>query len=114
MRHIDPAGLPLVSNVRYIRIQSPNGPGDGLLEVYMKHHQIDVRAVWDEEAQVWVATSDDIQGLAIEADTLDLLRGKIVPAIEDLIEMNRLHSGLQEVTLMIRSEESTKVLIPCH
>ena len=34
---------------------------------------LDVRALWDEEARVWVATSDDVPGLATEADTVDAL-----------------------------------------
>ena len=32
-----------------------------------------VRAEWDEEAHVWVATSDDVPGLATEGDTLERL-----------------------------------------
>ena len=51
-------------------------------------HQIVVRATWDAEAQVWVATSDDIKGLAIEAATVELLEQKVVPAIQDLIDLN--------------------------
>lgn len=30
-----------------------------------------VRAEWDEEARVWVATSDDVPGLVTEADTVE-------------------------------------------
>lgn len=77
-------------------------------------HEIIVRAEWDDEAQVWVATSDDIQGLAIEADTIEMLKGKVVPAIEDLIETNGLDSELAEIPVKIRSEERTKVLNPCN
>ena len=29
---------------------------------------IEVSAFWDHEASVWVATSDDVPGLATEAD----------------------------------------------
>ncbi|MBP2447093.1 hypothetical protein JOH51_004532 [Rhizobium leguminosarum] len=35
----------------------------------MKHASIVVRADWDEKAGVWVASSNDIEGLAIEADS---------------------------------------------
>jgi predicted RNase H-like HicB family nuclease len=28
-----------------------------------------IRAEWDEEARVWVATSDDVPGLATEGET---------------------------------------------
>ena len=30
-----------------------------------------IRAEWDEEAQVWVASSDDVPGLATEEKTLE-------------------------------------------
>ena len=40
----------------------------------MKGKPLFVRAEWDEEARVWVATSDDVPGLATEALTMDLDR----------------------------------------
>lgn len=75
-------------------------------------HQIVVSAVWDADAEVWVATSEDIQGLAVEAATVELLKGKIVPAIQDLIELNGLETDLREIPVKIRAEEHTKVLVP--
>jgi uncharacterized protein DUF1902 len=39
----------------------------------MKHSTIIVRADWDDEAQVWVATSSDLEGLVTEAPTLEVL-----------------------------------------
>lgn len=47
-----------------------------------------VKAEWDAEASVWVATSDDVAGLAAEAPTLEKLRQKMLPMISDLIELN--------------------------
>ena len=44
-----------------------------------------VRADWDGEAKVWVATSDDV-GLATEAETFDALTAKIPTMIGDLLE----------------------------
>ena len=58
--------------------------------------RIVVQALWDEEARVWVATSADIAGLAIEADTLERLTEKVIPAIEDLIELNGIATDLKE------------------
>ena len=55
-------------------------------------HQIVVRAAWDAKAQVWVATSDDVQGLAIEAATVAFLGQKVVSALQDLVELNGLDS----------------------
>ncbi len=33
--------------------------------------------IWDEEATVWVATSEDVSGLATEADTIEALSQKL-------------------------------------
>lgn len=47
-----------------------------------------VRAEWDEEASVWVATSDDVPGLATEADTLEALSEKLGEMIPELLAAN--------------------------
>jgi predicted RNase H-like HicB family nuclease len=47
----------------------------------MTNKPLFVRAEWDEEANVWVATSDDVAGLATEADTFEGLVGKLKIAI---------------------------------
>ena len=47
-----------------------------------------VHADWDEEARVWVATSDDVAGLATEADTLDELLVKLRVLVPELLELN--------------------------
>lgn len=47
-----------------------------------------VRAEWDEEARVWVATSDDVPGLATEEETLETLIDKLKGLIPELLEAN--------------------------
>ncbi len=47
-----------------------------------------VRAEWDNEALVWVATSDDVPGLATESDTLEKLVHKLKIVIPELLEAN--------------------------
>ena len=47
-----------------------------------------IRAEWDDEAKVWVATSDDVPGLATEADTLELLTKKLEVMVPELLELN--------------------------
>jgi predicted RNase H-like HicB family nuclease len=47
-----------------------------------------VRAEWDEEAKVWVATSDDVPGLVAEADTAETLLIKLRALIPELLEAN--------------------------
>lgn len=52
-----------------------------------------VHADWDPEAGVWVATSDDVPGLATEAPTVEALTEKLRTMIPELLEANP--SGLQ-------------------
>jgi predicted RNase H-like HicB family nuclease len=47
-----------------------------------------VRAEWDEEARVWVATSDDVPGLATEEDSMEGLIEKLKVIIPELLEAN--------------------------
>ena len=56
----------------------------------MRGRIINVKAVWDEEAQVGVAFSEDVPGLATEADTLEQLIEKLKIMIPELLEANGL------------------------
>ena len=47
-----------------------------------------VRAFWDHDAEVWVASSLELRGLHTEAPSLELLRGKLPGMIRDLFEEN--------------------------
>lgn len=47
-----------------------------------------IRAEWDAEAGVWVATSDDVPGLATEAETLEALSTKLESMVPELLEAN--------------------------
>jgi predicted RNase H-like HicB family nuclease len=52
-----------------------------------------VEAVWDPEAGVWVATSDDVPGLVTEAETLETLTERLRVMIPDILAANGLLSG---------------------
>jgi predicted RNase H-like HicB family nuclease len=54
-----------------------------------------VRAEWDEEASVWVATSDDIPGLVTEEATMEGLIEKLKILIPELLEANGVHVDQQ-------------------
>ena len=54
----------------------------------MDEHMYAVRCTWDPEAEVWVAESDDVPGLATGADTLDALVDKLKIVIPELLEAN--------------------------
>jgi len=78
----------------------------------MKHSTIIVRAEWDNEAKVWVATSDDI-GLATEASTLEELRPKVIGMIVELLELNEEdYSGLPEIPVQIMAQQLDRVRNP--
>ena len=51
-------------------------------------NHIRVTAIWDDEALVWVATSDDVPGLVTEAETQELLERKLVELIPELLLEN--------------------------
>jgi len=44
-----------------------------------------IETFWDEEAQVWVATSEDVFGLATEAQSLEDLSKKLKVIIPELL-----------------------------
>jgi predicted RNase H-like HicB family nuclease len=56
----------------------------------MRGKPLFVRAEWDEEARVWVATSDDVPGLATEEDTLEALIEKLKVVIPELLIANEI------------------------
>ena len=51
---------------------------------------ISVDAFWDAEAAVWVATSEDVPGLATEAETIEALMEKLRKMIPELILLNNI------------------------
>uniref|UniRef100_UPI00405586ED DUF1902 domain-containing protein n=1 Tax=Orrella sp. TaxID=1921583 RepID=UPI00405586ED len=52
-----------------------------------------VRSEWDDEARVWVATSDDVPGLVTEADMLESLSVKLETLIPELLDLNGFPNG---------------------
>ena len=80
----------------------------------MQHVSIVVRADWDDDAKVWVATSQEIDGLAVEADTIEGLKEKIVNAICDLVELNGIDSSVSSLPVHLMAEQLIQVPNPCH
>ncbi|MDB5523207.1 MAG: hypothetical protein JWM58_970 [Rhizobium sp.] len=78
----------------------------------LKNLSIVVRAFWDDEAQVWVATTSDIDGLSVEAETMELLRIKVLDALSDLIELNGETSNLPEIPVHIVAEQTSRIPNP--
>jgi predicted RNase H-like HicB family nuclease len=51
-------------------------------------HRLMVRADWDADAGVWVASSGDVPGLATEAATVEALATKLTNLVPLLLEAN--------------------------
>jgi len=54
----------------------------------MANRPIEVRALWDDEAGVWVAESEQVPGLITEAETFEDLVAKVQGLIPELLELN--------------------------
>lgn len=47
-----------------------------------------INMIWDNEAGVWTATSDDIPGLVLESGSFDALLERVRFAVPELLELN--------------------------
>jgi len=83
-----------------------------LKDIGLMLRSIMVRAVWDDEAQGWVATSEDIPGFVTGADTIEELHAKALPIIEELIELNNVEFDGSEIPVHIFAEIPTRVSNP--
>jgi hypothetical protein len=89
----------------------------------MANGTILVRAEWDPEAKVFVATSDDVPGLVAEAATTDALHAKLAVLIPELLELNgdrrprkydsvhAAHEGWEDVPLDVLYQHVGKIRI---
>jgi hypothetical protein len=48
-----------------------------------------ILAEWDGDADIWSATSEDVPGLAIEADSIENLLNKLSSMIPELLVANK-------------------------
>lgn len=63
-----------------------------------------VHAVWDDKAKVWVATSEDVPGLATEAPSWDKLIPKLKRMIPELLDANGYADGDDDVRFKVLGE----------
>lgn len=67
-----------------------------------------INLTWDDEAAVWIATSDDIQGLVLESGSIDALIERVRFAIPELLSLNQ--SSIEKtISLCFRSERHERV-----
>ena len=66
-----------------------------------------VTAEWDDKAHVWVASSDDVPGLATGAETLEGLIEKLKIVIPELlVENGLLPASIESVPFAVRAERT--------
>ena len=77
-------------------------------------HTIVVDVIWDDEAGVYVATSEDVYGFATEAPTLDKLKDRVLAILPELIEANGfVAEGVPgDVNVCIMSKFSERIELP--
>lgn len=68
--------------------------------------EILVRLIWDPEACVWVAESDDVPGLVLESGSFDALVERLRFAVPELLELN---GGTVPVQLRMVSERCERL-----
>lgn len=64
---------------------------------------------WDEEASVWIATSNDIPGLVLESGSFDALLERTRFAVPELLSLNA--SDLQPFSLIFKSERHERMVL---
>lgn len=60
-----------------------------------------IAALWDADAKVWTASSEDVPGLATEADTLEALTEKLRILVPELLRLNHVIQENQANTVAI-------------
>jgi Domain of unknown function (DUF1902) len=65
-----------------------------------------VDASWDAEAGVWIATSEAVPGLAVEAETWTSLIREIGFVLPELIELNQLNLDAKAFTVRAEAHVS--------
>jgi hypothetical protein len=68
---------------------------------------ITIDARWDAEASVWIATSNDVPGLVVEADTWPSMIEEARLVLPDLLELAGQQS--HSLSLTFRAEEHLEV-----
>lgn len=69
-----------------------------------------VKMTWDDEAAVWIATSDDVPGLVMESGSLDALIERVRFAIPELLQLNNI-SSTESIPVIFRSERTEALAV---
>jgi hypothetical protein len=71
-----------------------------------------IESYWDEESEVWVASSDEIPGLCTEADTIEALTQKLRSIVPELLLLNHSIQSNEVKTISIEIVSHRQESIP--
>ncbi len=64
-----------------------------------------IRLIWDNDAGVWIAESDDIPGLVLESGSFDALLERVRFAVPELLELNNTDKSSLILTFLSERQE---------
>ncbi len=59
-----------------------------------------INFIWDPDASVWIATSDDVPGLVLESGSFDALIERVRYAVPELLELNNHDNKVIDLTFV--------------
>jgi predicted RNase H-like HicB family nuclease len=68
--------------------------------------KFNVSLTWDNEAYVWLASSTDVSGLALESGSLDALMERVKIAIPELLDLKN-----TDITIDFHAERQAQVYV---
>ena len=71
--------------------------------------QCKVKILWDNEADIWVAKSDDLPGLALESGSCDALIEKVKYIVPELMDINDMKADFCDLNFV--ADRLERVLI---
>ena len=74
------------------------------------HRDITIQARWDGEANVWLATSEDVPGLVVEAETWPGMINEVQLILPELLEVSG--QGGNKLSLTFKAEEPLDLAAP--
>ena len=66
-----------------------------------------INCEWDSEANVWIASSNDVPGLVLESGSIDALIERVKFAVPELLELNK--EEHKSLLLFFKSERREQV-----
>ena len=64
-----------------------------------------INLIWDNDAAVWVAQSDDVPGLVLESGSFDALIERLRLTVPEMIELNGTQKTAPILTFVSKRQE---------